>query len=122
MRRGSSATNKVIKSDEEWKRILSAEQYYITRQAGTEAPYTSPLLNIHENGIFECICCDLALFNSTKCDGHKQPQRVNSTRELEKTRLKIPNPRIEPTTSTACYYGACCAKTNPAELRTFVDA
>jgi peptide-methionine (R)-S-oxide reductase len=56
--------NKIIKSDEEWKRILSPEQYYITRQAGTEAPYTSPLLNIHEKGIFECICCDLQLFNS----------------------------------------------------------
>jgi peptide-methionine (R)-S-oxide reductase len=55
---------KIIKSDQDWKRILSPEQYYITRQAGTEAPYTSPLLNIHENGIFECVCCDLPLFDS----------------------------------------------------------
>ena len=56
--------NKVIKSDEEWKRILTPDQYFITRQAGTEAPYSSPLLNIHESGTFECVCCDLPLFSS----------------------------------------------------------
>jgi peptide-methionine (R)-S-oxide reductase len=55
---------KIKKSDQEWKRILSPEQYYITRQAGTEAPYSSPLLNVHESGIFECVCCDLPLFSS----------------------------------------------------------
>ena len=63
------AINKVIKSDEEWKRMLTLDQYYITRQAGTEAPYSSPLLNIHESGTFECVCCDLPLFSSkTKFD------------------------------------------------------
>ena len=61
--------NRVIKSDEEWKRILTQDQYFITRQAGTEAPYSSPLLNVHENGTFECVCCDLPLFSSkTKFD------------------------------------------------------
>ena len=56
--------NRVIKSDEEWKRILTQDQYFITRQAGTESPYSSPLLNVHENGTFECVCCDLPLFSS----------------------------------------------------------
>jgi len=56
--------NKVVKSNEEWKRILTPEQYFITRQAGTEAPYTSSLLNIHEDGTFACVCCDLPLFSS----------------------------------------------------------
>ena len=56
--------NKVIKSDEEWKRILTPDQYFITRQAGTEAPYSSPLLNIHDSGTFDCVCCDLPLFSS----------------------------------------------------------
>lgn len=55
---------KVTKSDEEWKRLLSPEQYSVTRQAGTEAPYSSPLLKIHEQGIFECVSCELALFSS----------------------------------------------------------
>ena len=56
--------NRVIKSDQEWKRILTQDQYFITRQAGTEAPYSSPLLNIHDSGTFECVCCDLPLFSS----------------------------------------------------------
>jgi peptide-methionine (R)-S-oxide reductase len=60
---------KVIKTDEEWKRILTPEQYYVTRQKGTEAPYSSPLNDIHESGIFECVSCSLPLFSSsTKFD------------------------------------------------------
>jgi peptide-methionine (R)-S-oxide reductase len=60
----SGPIKKLMKSDAEWKRILSPEQYYITRQAGTEAPYSSALLNIHDAGTFECVCCDLPLFDS----------------------------------------------------------
>src|ERR1044072_8256063 len=56
--------DKVIKSDEEWKRILTPDQYLITRKAGTEAPFSSPLLNIHDTGTFDCVCCDLPLFSS----------------------------------------------------------
>jgi peptide-methionine (R)-S-oxide reductase len=55
---------KVIKTDAEWKRILTAEQYYVTRQKGTEAPYSSPLNDIHEKGIFQCVSCSLPLFSS----------------------------------------------------------
>lgn len=73
-KRGKSDDNvvkKIVKSDEEWKRVLSPEQYYVTRQEGTEAPYSSPLLNVHENGTFGCVCCDLPLFSSrTKFDSH----------------------------------------------------
>ncbi len=61
---GSKGIKKVIKTDEEWKRILTPEQYNVTRQKGTEAPFSSPLNNIHEHGIFECVCCDLPLFSS----------------------------------------------------------
>ena len=62
---------KVSKSDEEWKHLLSPEQYSVTRQAGTEAPFSSPLLNIHDKGTFACVCCDLALFSSkTKFESH----------------------------------------------------
>lgn len=55
---------KVIKTDEEWRKILTPEQYYITRQKGTEAPYSSPLNKVKEKGIFECVCCGLSLFSS----------------------------------------------------------
>jgi peptide-methionine (R)-S-oxide reductase len=55
---------KVIKTDAEWKQILTRDQYQVARQKGTEAPYSSPLNEIHEKGIFECVCCDLPLFSS----------------------------------------------------------
>ena len=61
---GPKGAKKVIKTDAEWKRLLTAEQYNVTRQKGTEAPYSSPLNNIHEQGIFECVCCELPLFSS----------------------------------------------------------
>lgn len=60
---------KIVKTDEEWKRILTKEQYEITRKAATETPYTSPLLKIHNRGTFTCVCCDLPVFSSkTKYD------------------------------------------------------
>lgn len=62
---------KVIKTEEEWKRILTPEEFRITRQKGTEAPYSSPLNKIHGKGIFACVSCSLPLFSSrTKFDSH----------------------------------------------------
>jgi len=55
---------KVIKTNEEWKRILTPEQYDVTRQKGTEAPFSSPLNEIYEQGIFECVACELPIFSS----------------------------------------------------------
>lgn len=61
---GSEPIKKVVKTDAEWKRILTPDQYTVTRQKGTEAPYSSPLTDIHEQGTFECVCCELPLFSS----------------------------------------------------------
>ena len=67
----SVAIKKIVKTDAEWKRLLTPEQYNVTRQQGTEAPYSSPLNDIHDKGIFECVSCELPLFNSaTKFDSH----------------------------------------------------
>ena len=55
---------KIVKTNEEWKKILTPEQYRITREAGTEAPYTSPLTDLKKKGTFACVCCDLPLFSS----------------------------------------------------------
>jgi methionine-R-sulfoxide reductase len=60
----SKGIKKVIKTNEEWKRILTPEQYSVTRQKGTEAPFSSPLNEIHEQGIFECVACELPVFDS----------------------------------------------------------
>src|ERR1700704_814074 len=68
-KQGDKDIKKVIKTDAEWKQLLTAEQYNVMRQKGTEAPYSSPLNDIHEKGTFECAACSLPLFNSaTKFD------------------------------------------------------
>jgi peptide-methionine (R)-S-oxide reductase len=56
---------RVVKSDEEWRKQLSADAYAITRQADTERAFSGTLLNVHDKGIFRCICCDNALFSSS---------------------------------------------------------
>ncbi|MFZ4544623.1 MAG: peptide-methionine (R)-S-oxide reductase MsrB [Saprospiraceae bacterium] len=60
----SNWTQKVVKTNAEWKKILSPEQYNITREQGTERPFSSLLYNNHDDGIFVCICCDNPLFSS----------------------------------------------------------
>jgi peptide-methionine (R)-S-oxide reductase len=54
----------IVKTDAEWKQQLSPISYDVTRQAGTERPYTGSTWNNHEHGIYRCICCDTALFSS----------------------------------------------------------
>lgn len=58
------AIKKVVKSDDEWKRLLTPEQYRVARQKGTEAPYSSPLNKIYTKGVYQCVCCALPLFSS----------------------------------------------------------
>lgn len=60
---------KVVKTAEEWRKTLPAGVFDITRNADTEIAYTGKYWNLHEKGIYRCICCDLALFDSsTKFD------------------------------------------------------
>ncbi|KAL6909921.1 hypothetical protein ACP4OV_001580 [Aristida adscensionis] len=56
-------------SEEEWKKRLTKEQYYITRQKGTERAFTGEYWNTKTSGIYHCVCCDTPLFeSSTKFD------------------------------------------------------
>jgi peptide-methionine (R)-S-oxide reductase len=60
---------KTIKSNEEWRRELSPEQYRILREAGTEPPFSGGLLHNKEKGVYECAACGNPLFRSeTKFD------------------------------------------------------
>ena len=61
--------NKVVKSNEEWRKELTPEQYHITRESGTEAPFTGKYHATKENGMYVCSNCGLPLFSSeTKFD------------------------------------------------------
>jgi len=55
---------KIIKTDEEWKKQLTDEQFRITRGKGTERAFCGVFYDNHKEGIYHCICCDLPLFAS----------------------------------------------------------
>jgi len=64
-------TERVTKSDEEWRRDLSPEEYAVLREAATERPWTGPLLDEKRVGIYRCRACGSELFRSeTKFDSH----------------------------------------------------
>ena len=64
MRKGTIMVEKVVKTDEEWKQVLTPEQFEVTRKKGTERAFTGKYWNNHEKGIYRCVCCDNALFSS----------------------------------------------------------
>ena len=57
-------TDKVTKSEIEWRAKLTPEEYYVTREKGTERPFTGQYHNSQEPGVYSCICCGQDLFNS----------------------------------------------------------
>ena len=57
---------KLVKTDGEWRELLSPISYAVTRRADTERPYTGATWNEHGRGLYRCICCDTALFHSNR--------------------------------------------------------
>ena len=65
----SEELNKISKTDEEWRKELTAEEFLVTRQAGTERPFSGVYWNETREGVYSCKCCKQPLFASnTKFD------------------------------------------------------
>jgi hypothetical protein len=62
---GVTTMKKVMKTDEQWKRLLTPEQYRIARGKGTEPAFCGNLQDHKEPGVYCCVCCGLPLFSST---------------------------------------------------------
>jgi len=83
-------TRKITKTDEEWKKELSDDVYYVCRQKGTEHPFSGKYYNQKEQGTYQCACCGEPLFESdTKFDSgtgwpsFTQPVNASSTEEIK---------------------------------------
>jgi peptide-methionine (R)-S-oxide reductase len=62
-------SEKIYKTDEEWRQQLTEEQYRVTRKKGTERAFTGATWNNKQDGVYQCVCCGQPLFDSaTKYD------------------------------------------------------
>jgi peptide-methionine (R)-S-oxide reductase len=57
---------KIQKTEDEWRELLTPEQFHIMREKGTERPFTGALVDNHDDGIYHCAACDAPLFTSDK--------------------------------------------------------
>jgi len=55
---------RVEKTDAQWRQILTAQQYHVAREQGTEHPHSSAMCDLFEPGQYTCVCCDTLLFDS----------------------------------------------------------
>jgi peptide-methionine (R)-S-oxide reductase len=61
---GVRTVERVVKTAAEWKAVLTAQQFYVTRQGSTDTPYTGTYHDLHATGLYRCVCCGAGLFRS----------------------------------------------------------
>ena len=98
---GVERVPKVVKTDDEWRKQLTPEQFAVTRKEGTERAFTGQYWDLHAKGLFRCVCCNNALFTSaTKIDSGtgwpsfwepiaKQNVKQNTDRSLGMSRTEV---------------------------------
>jgi peptide-methionine (R)-S-oxide reductase len=64
VRKGVVEVERIEKTTDEWKKQLTADAYQVTRQAGTERPYSGKYATNHDDGLYHCVCCETVLFDS----------------------------------------------------------
>jgi peptide-methionine (R)-S-oxide reductase len=62
--KGYIMSDKVVKSPEEWRKLLTPEEFHVAREQGTERAYTGATWNNHEKGTYQCVCCGNDLYRS----------------------------------------------------------
>jgi peptide-methionine (R)-S-oxide reductase len=63
-KQGSSMNGKIVKTDAEWRAMLTPEQFEVARKKGTERAFTGKYYNTHDTGVYVCACCGEELFRS----------------------------------------------------------
>jgi peptide-methionine (R)-S-oxide reductase len=63
-RKGTVRLERIVKTEEEWKKQLTPDQFYVARKGGTERPFVNAYADNHERGVYRCVCCGTALYSS----------------------------------------------------------
>ena len=96
-------TDRIEKTEEEWRAQLSPEEFHITRRAGTEPAFTGRYWDNHEDGMYRCVCCGTQLFSSdTKFDSGTGWPSFTEPVNLEHVELRPDNSHFMRRTEVVC--------------------
>jgi len=94
---------KVEKSEEEWKKILTPEQYRVLRKKGTETPWSGEYVDTKEKGVYKCAACGAEIFSSeTKFDAHCGWPSFYAPIDKDKVELKLDTSLFRERTEVLC--------------------